>query len=273
MKVLLQNPDILAAILALLTVVVTTLGGLASRYLMRKTDNEEIAATTGRFFVELTAAMKEVGQTFLDAIRKERPATDAELEEAKRRALDKAKENFGPAGVERLKRILGTTSLESWAATHLEALVRDAKPKPVLPLTGLSIIAVLVLSLGLSTGCSPAQNVKLVDGIEAGVKASRGAADRAAARILKWNAVAEAAIEAAATNETELAANLAKLDQVRQPVEAAFAAVDAALAAVEPLLPLMRKGKVDPLVGIAAAVEVYQAADRLRAALQALGVR
>lgn len=274
MKPLLENPELLTALLTVVTLVITTVGGIVTRYVMKRTGNEEVADVLGRFVAELRAAVAEVGQTYVDAIRIERPLTEEEKREAKRRAMEAAKRNMGAVGIERLKRVLGTDSLEDYAATHLEALVRDAKPKPIVNLSGLSSVLVMLFAGALLLGCArPPSSATLADGIEAGVSASRGAVDRAAVRLLKWNSVAEAAIEAAATDDASLKAGLARLDQVRQPVEAAFAAFDAAVATVEPIIPLLRKGKVDVIEAIAAAAQVYRAADHLRTALQAIGVK
>lgn len=112
----------------------TFVATLIATYVIALIHSERVRKYVGRAWVEVRAAVSEVYQTYVSALKEgaaDGKLTDDEKAEAKRRAIAIAKGNIGKKGLDRLMRILGLPSaadgLDGWLGTHVEAAVDLAK--------------------------------------------------------------------------------------------------------------------------------------------------
>lgn len=132
---LLTDPMVTQALALVLVTVLTGLAAMAGNWLRKRTGNEQAAAVTERALLEVSGAVAEVGQCYVDELRKadaDGIITADEAKEARRKAVAIAKANLGPAGVQRLVRALGidAADVDRWLGTHVEAAVRaEAAPE------------------------------------------------------------------------------------------------------------------------------------------------
>lgn len=83
-------------------------------------------ALVTRALAEIGAAVREVGQTFVDNLKAaavDGKLTKAEARVAKNKAIEVAKANIGRKGLTRLARILGIDDVEKWIGTQVESAV------------------------------------------------------------------------------------------------------------------------------------------------------
>lgn len=123
----------------------TALAVLVARYVIAKIDNDRVREYLGRAWAEVRAAVAEVHQTYVAALKEanaDGKLTPEEAKEARERAISVAKTNLGRRGLARLGRIVGVDSLDSWLSNKVEAAVDGAKrtapaatEKPRYPLT------------------------------------------------------------------------------------------------------------------------------------------
>lgn len=110
--------------------VLSGLGLLLARYVWARIGNELLRGVLQRTWLEVESAVKEVGQTYADALRHARSdgqLTKMEREIAKQQAIDIVKTNLGTKGLKRLARILDLDSVEDWLSNKIEASVADEK--------------------------------------------------------------------------------------------------------------------------------------------------
>lgn len=96
----------------------------------RFVDSDEVLKYTRRAWMEVRAAVLEVEQTYVLAIKQglaDGKLTADEKAAAKKKALDIARSNIGVKGLKRLARVF---DVEKWMETHVEAFV-GALPKAV----------------------------------------------------------------------------------------------------------------------------------------------
>lgn len=134
---LLENPMVVNAVALVLVTVLTGLAALVGKWVNERTKNAQAAAITERVLLEVTAAVAQVGQCYVDELKaanEDGVITPSEAAEARAKAVTIAKANLGPAGVQRLVRALGIDALDvdRWLGTHVEAAVRAETPE-VLP--------------------------------------------------------------------------------------------------------------------------------------------
>lgn len=134
---ILENPAVINAVALVLVTVLTGLAALAGKWVAARTKNEQASAVTERVLLEVSAAVAQVGQSYVDALKaanEDGEITAAEAAEARSKAVAIAKSNLGPAGVQRLVRALGIDAqdVDRWLGTHVEAAVR-AETAEVLP--------------------------------------------------------------------------------------------------------------------------------------------
>jgi len=107
--------------------VFTALTAALTRYVLVKIESNLIREGLGRLWSEVQAAVREVGQTYVDAIREgaaDGKLTDAEKKEAKKRAVEIAKSNFGRKGLKALARII---DVDAWLGSKVEAFLGETK--------------------------------------------------------------------------------------------------------------------------------------------------
>lgn len=115
--------------------VLAGLGLLLSRYVWIRIGNDYALGVLTRAWGEVRAAVAEVGQTYVAAIKAGRAdgkLTDEEKAVAKSLAIAAAKRNLGAKGLRALARILGLDSVDEWLAGRLEAAVAEGKAAGVL---------------------------------------------------------------------------------------------------------------------------------------------
>ena len=110
----------------------TALGLALAKYCWSRVSNDWVRAFLGRVYDEVNDAVREVYQTYVDAIRAKSAdgtLTDAEKAEAKAMAVATAKANLGTKGLRRCMKMLGLKpeQLDSWLGTKVEAAVRTSK--------------------------------------------------------------------------------------------------------------------------------------------------
>ena len=117
-----------------LGLILSGLGWLAIRFLLVLIDQMQIREYAGRLLAETFAAVREVGQTYVAALREanlDGKITAFEAAEAKKRAIAIAKSNLGKKGVMRLAKVF---DVDDWVGTQIEAIVgednRLGKPAP-----------------------------------------------------------------------------------------------------------------------------------------------
>ena len=109
------------------------LAGLVAKYIIGKIGNDTVRKYVGRAWTEVQAAVAEVYQTYVEALKegnKDGKLTAREAAEAKARAMRIAKSNIGQKGLERLMRILGLSSsgeVESWLGNKIESAIDTSK--------------------------------------------------------------------------------------------------------------------------------------------------
>ncbi len=112
--------------------ILAVLGLGLTRYVFVLIDNNIIRESLVRLWDETKAAVLEVGQTYVDALKEaslDGKLTDEEKAEAKSKAIAIAKSNLGKKGLLRLSRIL---DIDKWIGGKVEAFVRESKmPKAI----------------------------------------------------------------------------------------------------------------------------------------------
>lgn len=114
-----------------ITWVGTFVAGLIATYLIVLIKNAVVRKWVTRAWVEVRAAVAEVWQTYVSALKEgaaDGKLTEAEKATAKAKALAIAKANIGKKGLARLARILGLEgALDDWLGTQIEAAVDQSK--------------------------------------------------------------------------------------------------------------------------------------------------
>ena len=109
------------------------LAGLVAKYLLSKIGGETAQKYIGRAWLEVQAAVAEVYQVYVAALKeanKDGKLTAAEKSEAKTKALATVKANIGAKGLERLMRVLGLSSeaeVTGWLGNKVEAAIDSSK--------------------------------------------------------------------------------------------------------------------------------------------------
>ncbi len=112
---------------------------LYMRFLHDKVKDTRAGRALLRLGQELRAIIIEVDAVYVDELKQAKEndgkLTKAAATRAKKMALDKLKENYGPRGLKRLAKVAGVDgALDSWLATQLEGVLGDMKeakrPKP-----------------------------------------------------------------------------------------------------------------------------------------------
>ncbi len=110
-----------------LALIVSGLSILITRYLLVLIESKRIRDLVGRLWEETKAAVFEVGQTYVDALKeanRDGKLTAIEKREAKQRAIAIAKSNLGTKGLKALARIF---DVDDWVANKVEAIVGESK--------------------------------------------------------------------------------------------------------------------------------------------------
>lgn len=115
--------------MSVLTWVLTLLSGLLARWVWVQITNSYVRGVLERTWVEVQAAVREVGQTYTDVLRQgneDGVLTPEERAEARTQAIAIIKSNLGRKGLKRLMRIVGG-DLDQWLGTQVESAVRLEK--------------------------------------------------------------------------------------------------------------------------------------------------
>jgi len=114
--------------------VVAVLGAIAwlyYRFLADKIKNARVGQMILRAGQEIRAVVTEVNAVYvkeLKAAGEDGKWTEAEKAAAKKMAIDKFKENWGPKGIKRMSKVLGIGGVvDSWLGTQVEATLADMK--------------------------------------------------------------------------------------------------------------------------------------------------
>ena len=113
--------------LTALTWLLAGLTTVAMKYGISKIDSDRIRGYTERLFAEVKAAVFEVGQTYVEALKEGREdgkLTELEKREAKKRAIAIAKSNLGTKGAKALARVL---DVDEWIGNKVEAVLGGEK--------------------------------------------------------------------------------------------------------------------------------------------------
>lgn len=110
--------------------ILSGLGLLLAKFVWHRIGNEKVRGILERAWLEVKAAVKEVGQTYVEEVRRamaDGKLTEREKRIAKEEAVKIAKSNIGPKGLKALARALGLESVEAWLSNKVEAAVSDEK--------------------------------------------------------------------------------------------------------------------------------------------------
>lgn len=123
------------------TLILGGISWLLSHFILVLIHSTKLRSLAGRAWDEIQAAVLEVEQTYIAALKEGREddgkLSAAEKAEAKSRALSIAKENIGAKGLHRLARILGVEDLDKWIGGKIEAVVHETKaPKLITGVPG-----------------------------------------------------------------------------------------------------------------------------------------
>lgn len=113
-----------------MTVLLMGLTAVVARYLVPLLKSKDLREKMLAVWSAVTAAVREVNQTYVDALREGRAdgkLTDEEKAEAKRRAIAVAKSNIGIKGLRAIAKALGLDSIDDWLASKVEAVIGDDK--------------------------------------------------------------------------------------------------------------------------------------------------
>lgn len=112
-----------------LTWVLLALSALLLRWVFPLVQNAWANGVLNRAWTEVKAAVLEVGQTYVDALKEGKAdgkLTEDEKSLAKSKAIAVAKSNIGKKGLKALARIVGV-DVEKWLGSKVESAVAVAK--------------------------------------------------------------------------------------------------------------------------------------------------
>lgn len=115
-----------------LMAVLSAIGWAFFRFLHDKVKNGRLGQALLRLGQEIKVIILEVNTVYVDELKrgkKDDGKLDAEeIAKARKMALDKLKENYGPKGLKRLARIAGVGGvIDSWLGTQIEGSLQGMK--------------------------------------------------------------------------------------------------------------------------------------------------
>lgn len=115
-----------------LMAVLFAIGWLYMRYLHDKVKDSRLGQALLRLGQEIKVVIVEVDTVYVDELKRGKEddgkLSQEEIAHARKMALDKLKENYGPKGLKRLARIAGVGgALDSWLGTQIEGSLQELK--------------------------------------------------------------------------------------------------------------------------------------------------
>jgi hypothetical protein len=114
----------------ILMAILSAISFVGLRYGLELFKSKRVKGIFTRLAIELRGVVVETNSDYVNDLRKANEdgvLTDEEKQLALEKAISKLKENIGMKGLQRIVKVLGIESLESWLGTHIAGMVEDVK--------------------------------------------------------------------------------------------------------------------------------------------------